>query len=112
MIFHADITFVLALIALASGALLILLAKTKSDIITATCRVIGFIIIVISALILLYSGHNMVKKHIFKHAMMPGMMHRPMMRPGMRGMPPPPAKRGMRCCPPPPPPVRRGPKAR
>jgi len=112
MIFHADITFALALIALASGALLILLAKTKSDIITAACRVIGFIIIVISVLILLCSGHDMIKKHIFKHAMMPGMMHRPMMRRGMRPPPPPPpAKRCMRP-PPPPPPVKCCPKAR
>ncbi len=92
--FHADITFVLALIALAAGALLVISSKTRSDVMTVICKIIGFVVIVIAALAILFAGHIIIRSHLIKHVMMyniihkrkmmPGMMHHRMMKPRMR----------------------------
>ena len=86
--FHSDITFTLALIALVSGAFLILSSKTGPDIKTLPCRIIGHIVVIISLVILLFSGFLVIKKSVFVYQMHAGYMQAykgHMMRPG--GMP-------------------------
>lgn len=79
MFFHADITFVLALIALAYGALLVLKSKKYTDAMATTCKIIGIIVAVFSILMALSSGQGMIRMHMMKCAMMHKMMYqRPM----------------------------------
>jgi len=87
--FHADIIFVLALIALAAGALLVILSKTRSDVMTVICKIIGFVVIVIAALAILFAGHIIIRSHLIKHVVMYNMIHQSktvprMMKPYMR----------------------------
>ena len=81
MMFHADITLVLALIALAAGALLVLMAKNHKDAIGMTCRVIGIIIAVLAILMTLCSAHKIMKMRILKYSMMHNMMYQRRMPP-------------------------------
>jgi hypothetical protein len=74
MIFHADITFILALIALASGTIVVLLAKAQAEAMSITCKVIGVVIIVLSILMGLYSVNGMFKKRMVKRAMIYNVM--------------------------------------
>ncbi|MGD9152771.1 MAG: hypothetical protein PVG30_03825 [Gammaproteobacteria bacterium] len=104
MMFHSDITFVLALIALAYGALVVLKSKKYADAMGITCKIIGIIIAVLAILAILGSGQRMFKTHVVKCAMMRNMMlqkrmmptpmQRKMMKPvmykKMRGMKTPP----------------------
>jgi hypothetical protein len=57
MLFHSDLTFVLALIALAMGALVLLKAKKFADLGTKPCRVIGYLIVILALLALIFSGY-------------------------------------------------------
>lgn len=58
---HADITFVLALIALSAGALLVLFAKAHKEIPTRPCIVIGYVVVGLSIIIILFSGYKMLR---------------------------------------------------
>lgn len=81
MLFHADITFVLALIALAYGALVVLKSKKYKDTMSATCKIIGFIIAILAILAILSSGQRMFRMHMMKCAMMHNMMYQRRMVP-------------------------------
>ncbi len=74
--FHADITFVLALIALATGGFLILFAKIHKDIAAGICSAIGYVVAVLAIIALLFSGYGILRTHTVKHQMMFNMMQR------------------------------------
>ncbi len=65
--FHADITFTLALIALVSGAFLVLSARTQKD--TMSCKIIGHAVAIIAIVILLFSGYCVIKRAVNVHHM-------------------------------------------
>jgi uncharacterized membrane protein YdbT with pleckstrin-like domain len=75
--FHVDITFTLALIALVLAAHLVLTAKVHTDVSAISCTLIGYIVVVIALIILLFSGFSMVNKAMMSyetHQMMSEMM--------------------------------------
>ncbi len=73
--FHVDITFTLALIALVMGAYLALLAKVHSDNIpTLPCALIGYVVVIIALIVLLFSGLSLVGKSITGYQMHTQMM--------------------------------------
>lgn len=73
--FHVDITFTLALIALVLAAYLVLSAKVHTDVSAIPCTLIGYAVVVIALIILLFSGISMVNR-----AMMGYQMHTQMMQ--------------------------------
>lgn len=81
--FHADVTFVLALIALVAGAFLVLSAKVHKEISTTPCTVIGFIVVILSIIVILFSGYGMLRSHTMKCNMKCKMMSN-MMQQGKR----------------------------
>ena len=77
--FHADLTFVLALIALALGASLILSAKTHSEISTVLCQLAGFTVVILAIITLFFSGYILIAKTATVYRMQSqGMMMRQM----------------------------------
>lgn len=103
--FHADITFVLALIALVAGASLILSVKSHKGLSTGSCTFIGYAVIILSIIIILFSGYGMLRGHFMHRAIMRRMMHRgkrtpcmmmrKMQKPGQMPMQGPMKKKGM-----------------
>jgi hypothetical protein len=85
--FNSGIIFVLALISLSAGAVLIDPVKKTKETSRGFCNVIGFFVIILSIIILLFSGYCMLKTYSYtRHMMYRGQM--PMqqqMAPGMRG---------------------------
>jgi hypothetical protein len=79
--FHSDITFVLALIALAYGALVVLKSKKYEDAMSMTCKIIGIIVAILAILAILGAGQRMFRTHMMKCAMMRGMMYQRKMMP-------------------------------
>lgn len=94
--FHADMTFTLALIALVSGASLILATKKHAEIPTLSCQIIGYTVSVLAIVILLFSGSLMVKGSLMRHHMHSAIMqmhkghrmHKPMYMHGQRSRAP------------------------
>jgi exosortase/archaeosortase len=84
--FHADITFTLALIALVAAAFLVLSAKTHPNIPTLACKTIGYAVAVIAIVMLLFTGFMTVKTSLItypmkmKYMMMQHMQKAPMMQ--------------------------------
>jgi len=72
--FHTDITFALALIALVLAAYLVLLAKVHTDVSAIPCTLIGYAVIVIALVVLLFSGFSMVNKTMMGYEMHTQMM--------------------------------------
>lgn len=72
--FHADITFVLALIALATGGFLVLFAKIHKDISTGICTVVGYVVAILAILAILCSSYGMFRSHVIRHQMMANRM--------------------------------------
>lgn len=70
--FHADITLILALIALSMGAGILLKAKKYSEHGTAGCRFIAYFVIVLSLLMLLFSGFCLIKHSAYRQAYFQG----------------------------------------
>ena len=62
--FHSDITFTLALIALVVAAFLVLSAKVHPDIPTLPCKAIGYTVAVIAIVMLLFTGFLTVKRSL------------------------------------------------
>jgi hypothetical protein len=86
--FHADLTFVLALIALTMGASLILSAKTHPEISTALCQLAGFTVIILAIITLFFSGYTLIAKTATTYRMQSqGMMMQqmPLLQPGHQG---------------------------
>jgi hypothetical protein len=84
--FPADITFVLALIALVAGAFLLLFIKTQKEAATYVYKFIGFAVVILSIIMILCSGYGMLRWHFIRGKMMRRgrmmhMMKRPMHRP-------------------------------
>ena len=79
--FHADITFVLALIALATGGFLVLFAKIHKDISTGICSVVGYAVAILAILAILCSSYGMFRSHVVRHQMMANRMQRTRMAP-------------------------------
>lgn len=67
--FHADITFVFAILTLVAGAYLVLNAKIHKEISTVPCKIIGYIAVILSILMLLFSGYGMIKRCAMRHTM-------------------------------------------
>ena len=74
--FHNDVTFVLSIFALVAGAALLLFAKVHRDLSTKPCRVIGYIAVILSVLMLLCSGYSMVRSYAMKCQMQTQMMQK------------------------------------
>jgi glucan phosphoethanolaminetransferase (alkaline phosphatase superfamily) len=72
--FHTDITFTLALIALVLAAYLVLLAKVHTDVSAIPCTLIGYAVVVIALIVLLFSGFFMVNKTMIGYEMHTQMM--------------------------------------
>jgi|GEM_PF-4661910 len=72
--FHADITLTLALIALAIGAHLALSAKMRTDISTLAYTFIGYIVIIVALIILLFSGFSIMGRTMMGYQMHTQMM--------------------------------------
>lgn len=84
--FHADITFVLALIVLVAGAFLLFFTKTQKEIPANLYKFIGFAVVILSIIMILCSGYRMVQWHFIRgrmmcHAKMMRMMQKPMFSP-------------------------------
>lgn len=62
--FHSDITFTLALIALVAAAFLVFSAKAHPDIPTLPCKAIGYAVVVIAIVMLLFTGFLTVKRSL------------------------------------------------
>jgi hypothetical protein len=79
--FNAGITFVLALIALVAGASLIFKTKFHKEVQAGFCSFIGYAVIVLSIIVILFSGYGMVRGYFMHRGMMRKMMQ------GDKGMP-------------------------
>ena len=84
--FHADITFTLALIALVAAAFLVLSAKAHPDIPALACQTIGYVVAIIAIVMLLFTGFLTVKRSLvpypmkMKYMQMQHMQKAPMMQ--------------------------------
>lgn len=81
--FHSDITFVLALIALVAGIFLLFSIKARKEAATPTNKFIGYAVVVLSIIMILCSGYRMLQWHfirarMMRHAKMMYMMQKPM----------------------------------
>lgn len=72
--FNSGIIFVLALISLSAGAILIDPVKRPKEVSRGLCNVIGFFVIVLSIIALLFSGYCMLKTYSYKRHMIPHYM--------------------------------------
>ncbi len=81
--FHADITFVLGLIALVAGAALIFSVKSNKEALIGLCTFIGYAVIALSIIIILCCGYGVVRGHFMRRGMMRQMMRRGRMMPMM-----------------------------
>lgn len=72
--FHVDITFTLALIALVLAGRLILSAKVHTDVSAIPCVLIGYGVTIIALIILLFSGISMVNRTMLGYQMHTQMM--------------------------------------
>lgn len=67
--FNSGVIFVLALISLSAGAVLIDPVKRPKEVSRGLCNVIGFFVIVLSIIALLFSGYCMLKTYSYKRHM-------------------------------------------
>ena len=68
--FFIGITFVLALIALVAGASLILAAQSRKGFSASSCTFIGYVVIVLSIIIILFYGYGMLRGYFMSRAIM------------------------------------------
>jgi hypothetical protein len=80
--FYAGIIFVLALIALVAGASLIFKTKFHKEVPAGPCSFIGYAVIVLSTIVILFSGYGMFRGYFMHRTMMRKMM--PMMQKMMK----------------------------
>jgi len=81
--FHADITFTLALIALAFATMILMKAKKFAELGVSGCKFFGYVVAVLAIIMLIFSGYSTVRQSIFMcklHSRMSRMMHRKMMK--------------------------------
>jgi len=81
--FFIGITFVLALIALVAGASLILAAQSRKGFAASSCTFMGYVVIVLSIIIVLFSGYGMFRGYFMRRAIMRKMMHQGKVTPCM-----------------------------
>ena len=79
MLFTAGLTFAVALIALTMAASLLLKAKKHADLGTKPCQVIGYVVIVLSIVMLVISTFAGIRNHRFMKTMHKKYMTRMMM---------------------------------
>lgn len=65
--FHTDITFILALIALSMGVGILLKAKKYREMGVKGCQFLGYLVVILSLLMLLTSGFCLVKHVVYRH---------------------------------------------
>jgi len=82
--FYSGITFVLALIALVAGASLIFKIKFHKEVPAGSCTFIGYAVIILSIIVILFSGYGMLKGYFMRRDMMRQIMRRGKMMPMMQ----------------------------
>jgi len=65
--FHSDLTFVLALMALAMGVFLVLTAKKNAELGTKLAKFFGYIIVILALLAVIFSGYCAARSSYLMH---------------------------------------------
>jgi hypothetical protein len=83
--FHSDITFALMLISLSLGVIILLKAKKYSELGVKPCQIIGYVVVILSAIMILISGYGMTSSYFKMRGMMKDGMMQNMMQNMMQG---------------------------